>query len=181
MNTPATKLDPEKARRLAQLLDGVAALANRFKPLVRNLTLLALVAGASLALEVRYAAHLGAGVSIVIGVLLLVPCAVLAMLWWLLSDLSDLPGQVRRVYGGLRDVARGEPGGGEPAGIGGVFRIGGSLREAASLAVDAGGLAGAITGAMLLANPLFLLAIAMAIVGAFVLTLLAAAGGLYLM
>src|SRR5690349_21174563 len=106
MNVPATGLDPEKARRLAQLLDGVAALANRFKPVVRNLTLLALLAGSGLALEVRHAAHLGAGTSLVIGVLLLVPCPVLAMLWWLLSDLGDLPGQVRRVCGGLRDVAR---------------------------------------------------------------------------
>jgi len=177
VSTPAKPLDPERARRLAQLLDGVAAVANRVKPFARATTLLALIAGAALVMELHYGAHLGAVALAIAAVVLLVPGAILAMLWLLLSDLGDLPGQVRRVYGGLREVARGEPGG--AAAVGGVFRMGGSLREAASLAVDAGGLAGAITGVMLLANPLFLMLVAISLATAGILALAAAVGALF--
>jgi hypothetical protein len=145
------------------------------------MAVLALACGAGFALELRQAFHFGAGGTAAAMLLLLAPTAVLGWLWFLLWDLSELPGAARRVFAGLRDVAASEPPAPPAAGMSNVFRMGGSLREAAGLAVDAGGLAGAIAGVMLLANPIFLLAIAASLASVFVLGLLALAGGLLLL
>jgi uncharacterized membrane protein len=178
MNDPGKPVDPDKLRRLSQLLEGVAAVARRFLPWVRNMTILALICGIALTIELQRAAHFGTAATLVTLLVLMLPCAVLATLWLLLTDVGDLPFQTRRVYDGLRDVGRGGPTPAAAPDTGGFFRMGGSLREALDLAVDASGITGAIAGVMLLANPLFLLAIVVSVASLLIVALLAVGGGL---
>lgn len=177
MNSAATSGLGEAGRRqLLSLLDRIATVAARLRPLARGLTLVATLSALWLAFQIQL--WTGASWTVAgIGLLVLgLPALVCGWLWWLLADICDLPGIAERTLGILRPTAT--PGAPVPTGIGETFRLGGSLKQAAKLAWEFDSLRGVIVGVLILANPIFLIVLGIAMAGAVLLALLSALVGL---
>lgn len=154
---------PENRQRLLALLDRVAAIAGRAKPFFRRATLLCALCALWLAWSLQQAAATSTLATLVVVGVLLLPALVLGWLWSLLADLGQLPEQAQRAMGGVQRMVGREPERVDGAAVAGVFRLRGSLREAAQLAWDLEGVRGVIVGVLVLTNPLFLLLIAAAL------------------
>ena len=177
MNRPADPGLSEAGRRqLLALLDKLAAVAARLRPFARGLTLVATLSALWLAWQLQI--WTGASLTVA-GIILLVlglPALVCAWLWWLLVDICDLPDTAERALGILRPAPT--PADDARVGVGETFRLGGSLKQAAKLAWEFDSLRGVIVGAMVLANPLFLLVLGISMAGAVVLGLIATLTGI---
>lgn len=179
MNRPAPATLGDAGRRQLQgLLTQLAGVANRLKPTARLLTGIATLSALWLAFQLQ--AWTGASLlvaGLVLAVLAL-PALLVGWLWWLLVDIAELPGIAARLLGGDAPDPAATPGTGPRPGVGEAFRLGGSLRQAARLAWEFESLRGVIVGALVLANPVFLVLLGLALAATVMLGLAAALTGL---
>ena len=179
MNEPG-ELDDAKRHQLVVILEKVSAIANHARPWARGLTLSAALSASWL---VYYVHSLTASSYTVTGVLLLVlliPALVAGWLWSLLTDITELPEVAERTIGKARQMGLPQNRPEIPTGaVTGVFSLGKSLRQAASLAWDVEGLRGVIVGVMVLANPIFLMVLGISLLAAFVLAFIAGLTGIF--
>ena len=175
--TSAQTLSESSRRQLLALLEKIASVANHARPWARGLTLLAALSALWLAYYVQSLTGASDTVAGIILAILLTPGLVCAWFWSLLVDVAELPELAERALG-LAKQRRETPVRTEDSGAGGVFKMGGSLKQAASLAWQVEGLRGVIIGVMVLANPLFLMLLGLSLLAAFGLAVVALMTGL---
>lgn len=177
MNTAAsTGLGEAGRRQLLAMLDRIAAVADRLRPVARGLTLVATLSALWLAHLLQQWTGLSWTIAGIALFILALPALICGWLWWLLADVCELPGIAERTLGILRPATvAATP---DNTGIGETFRLGGSLKQAANLAWEFDNLRGVMVGVLVLANPLFLVVLGVAMVLAVLLALLSALVGL---
>lgn len=175
----AGPLDDSKRRQLVALLEKISAVANHARPWARGLTLTAALSASWLAYYVHDLTGSSLTVTGIVLFILLIPALITGWLWSLLADLVELPEIAERTLGNLRQMAGARAHENKPSsGVSGVFTLGESLKQAASLAWEAEGLRGVIVGVLVLANPLFLMVLAIALLAGVVLAFIAGLTGI---
>lgn len=160
----------DHAIRFAEILQALSA---RFKGLARNLTLSGFFAALILDLIMRNAWNWSVTITLIVGTLLLLPSFVIGWAWYVLEEATGLPERLIKWFGGAKTYAgavanriqseTSEP----PNRLSDLRAVGGLAYEITSLGLDASGLMAIFGGALSVANPIYLviLAISVALIG----------------
>ena len=164
----------ERLLQFAGLLEGFS---RRFLGTARNLTLLGLFGGLWVDLLLRRAFEWSSGVTIGVGLLLLLPSGVVGWGWYVLSEASGLPARVLTWLGSAQNYAglvadRVKGNSASPKGrLADLFALGGLAVELTSMGLDVSGLMAILGGSLSVTNPLYLLALGASVIGIGLLTL----------
>ena len=168
---------------LLKVVDRGVSLANRNTNHVRNLAFLGVLATLWLALYVHHSFSLSLYTVLPVYLILLLPVLFLIKLFFTLRDIQELPARLDQCFSGfkfaldeyheqfktrLNDAK-------QKRNLSDLFSFGRDLRQVMRVARDTDGLASAVGGAIVLGNPLFLIAILIASTVTVLLIIIAAA------
>lgn len=173
MENPGTRSSQGLADFLPKIMGFarmVQNLAKRFTGLARFLTISGLISALVLDWFVTRAFGLSVTLAVILGVILILPGLMLGWVWYVLEEAGNLPqrlsawgGQAREYAG---DVVQRLQGDGPPAQktarVADLKQLGGLAYEITAMGVDAKDLLSILGGSLSLANPVFLLVLAIA-------------------
>ena len=180
-NEPRRTAAIERLLGFATLLEGFS---RRFLGTARHLTLLGLFGGLVVDLLLRRAFDWSSGVTIGVGVIFLMPAAVVGWGWYVLSEAAGLPARLlswlgsAQNYAGMvagRVIGNAAPSKGRLADL---FALGGLAVELTSMGLDASGLMAILGGTLSVTNPIYLVALGVSVLLIGILALLAVILGL---
>lgn len=165
-NARLTALIP-RLMSFARLIQG---LANRFKGAARSLAVSGVISGLILAWLASHGWQLSSTVSLILGVILLLPGLVLGWCWYVLEEASNLPQRliswVNRVGGYAGEVRQrmGGEAGAAPstARVSDLKQLGGLAFDIASMGLDSRDLISILGGTLSFTNPVFLIVLLVA-------------------
>jgi hypothetical protein len=183
IDAPLAGIGP-KSMGFARLVQN---LANRFKGLARALTVTGLLSGLLLAWFATRAWGLSVTVAVILGVVLILPGLVLGWCWYVLDEASSLPQRLTAwlsraggYAGGVHQRLQGEEDQAEgKARVSDIKKLAGLAYEVASMGIDSRDLMSIFGGSLSLANPVFLIVLAVSAVLIVLLDIGAVIAGLF--